>query len=321
MKTQSSNPGRLALPLRIAQLALLAPLAAACLPKDTRPPPSSVLFTASPSEAAAKPELPTPTEDGWEVSFERVLITIGRASVDGDSCNSYSEARYTRVLSLLGAPPQEKISESFALGHCDFGFAVINAESDSLLGSTATQADLDFLRVAGEDKYAGPSGVSFYVEGSASKGLVRETFAWKFRGRMRLQDCTEMVDGRAVQGLDLVQDGEVSVDVTLAPERIFADGMDPAKSKLRFDAIAAADTEAGNADGEVTLDELGLVPFEMLSGVAEGAYEPPPADTALVFTTLEDFVYMGVAPTVARYRGTGKCQSQLRPARGGGGPG
>jgi hypothetical protein len=97
--------------------------------------------------------------------------------------------------------------------------------------------------------------------------------------------------------------------------------MDPDKSKLRFDAIAAADTEAGNADGEVALDELGLVPFETLADVAEGAYEPPPADTALVLTTLEDFVYIGVAPTVARYRGTGKCQSQLRPARGGGGPG
>jgi len=294
---------------------------AGCLPKDTRPPPSSVLLTASPSAAAAMPKTPVQTEDGWEISFERALITIGRASVDGDSCNSYSEARYSRVLSLLGAPAKEKISESFALGHCDFGFAIINAESDSLLGSTATDADLAFLRTAGEDKYAGPSGVSFYLEGAATKGLFRETFAWKFRGRMRLEQCSEMVDGKSVQGLDLAQSGAVSVDVTLAPERLFADGLDPETSKLRFDAIAAADTEAGDADGEVTLDELGLVPYGTLAGVAEGAYGPPPADSALLFMTLEDFVYLGVAPTVARYRGNGKCQAQLRPARGRDGPG
>jgi hypothetical protein len=298
---------------------LLAPLSAGCLPKDTRPPPSRVLFTASPSAAVAQPETPTQTEDGWQVSFKRVLITIGRASIDGDACNSYSEARYTRVLSLLGAPAQEKISESFALGHCDFGFAVINAENDSLLGSTATAEDLSFLRTLGEDKYAGPSGISFYVEGEAAQGDSRKTFAWKFRGRMRLQQCAEMVDGKSVQGLDLAQDGAVSVDVTLAPERIFADGVDPDKSKLRFAAIAAADTEAGNADGEVTLDELGLVPFDALT--SEDAYAPASADSGLTFTTLEDFVYLGVAPTVARYRGTGKCQAQLRPARGGGGPG
>lgn len=304
---------------RLAQLLLLAPLAAACLPKDTRPPPSSVLFTASPSAAVAEPETPTLTDDGWAISFKRVLITIGRASVDGDSCNSYSEARYTRVLSLLGAPAREKISESFALGHCDFGFAVINAESDSLLGSTATADDVSFLRTAGEDKYAGPSGISFYVEGDATKGDARETFAWKFRGRMREEQCSEMVDGKSVQGLDLVQDGEVSIDVTIAPERIFADGVDPDQSKLRFDAIAAADTEAGDADGEVTLDELGLVPFDAVT--SDDAYAPAPADTGLMFTTLEDFVYLGVAPTVARYRGTGKCKAQLRPARGGGGPG
>lgn len=308
---------RIALPWRLLPLALLAPLAS-CLPKDTRPPPSSVLFTASPSAAAAMPKTPVQTEDGWEISFERALITIGRASVDGDSCNSYSEARYTRVLSLLGAPAREKISESFALGHCDFGFAIVNAESDSLLGSTATDADLAFLRTPGEDKYAGPSGISFYVEGTASKGTRRETFAWKFRGRMRLEECSEMVDGKPVQGLDLVQDGAVSVDVTIAPERIFADGVDPDMSKLRFDAIAAADIEAGDADGEVTLDELGLVAYDTLSSVADGAYAQPTADAALPFMTLEDFVYTGVAPTVVRYRGNGKCQPQLRPARGGG---
>lgn len=302
-------------PLAPLALLLLAALSPACLPKDTRPPPSSVLFTASPSDALASQSTQTATEDGWQISFRRALITLGRASLDGDGCNAYSEARYSRVLSLIGAPAEEKISESFALGHCDFGFSVINAESDSLLGSGATADDVSFLRTLGNDKYAGSSGISFYVEGEATRGDQHETFAWKFRGRMRSSECAQTLDGVPVRGLDLAQDGATSVDVRVAPELLFSDNLDAGKAKLRFDAIAAADTLTGDNDGEVTLDELGQVPFADVTSADSYA---PGEPGGLTFTTLEDFVYLGVAPTVVRYRGSGKCQQQLRPGRGGG---
>jgi hypothetical protein len=294
---------------RFAMNAALALSAAGCLPKDTRPPPSRVLFTASPSASLASASTVTTTEDGWGLSFTRVLATIGRASLEGEGCNTYSEARYTRVLSLLGAPAREKISESFGLGQCDFGFAVINAESDSLLGSTATADDVAWLRTLGTDKYAGSSGVSFYVEGRAVRGEVSKNFAWKFRGRVRFDECAELVDGASVRGLKLEEDGDVDVDVTLAPEALFGDNLDPTLAKLRFDAIAAADTDAGDNDGEVTLDELGLVPLANLG--RDEAYTPK-AEVAMMYMTLEDFVYLGVAPAVARYQGTGKCSTRPR---------
>jgi hypothetical protein len=288
--------------------------AASCLPKDTRPPPSRVLFTASPSASLASTRTTTITEDGWGLSFTRVLATVGRASLDGDSCSSYSEARYTRVLSLIGAPARDKISESFGLGQCDFGFAVINAESDSLLGSTATADDVALLRTLGTDKYAGSSGVSFYVEGRAVRGELTKTFAWKFRGRVRFDECAELVDGASVRGLKLQEDGDVNVDVTLAPEALFGDNLDPTLAKLRFDAVAAADTDAGDDDGEVTLDELGLVPLASLSD--GDAYTPTP-EMAMMYMTLEDFVYLGVSPAVARYQATGKCSTRPRGQGGG----
>lgn len=299
--------------MRLGLGAMLA-LAGACLPKDTRPPPARVLFTASPSASLASQRTVTTTEDGWELSFARVLVTIGRVSLEGDSCNEYSDARYTRVLSLVGAPAHDKISESFALGQCDFGFAVINAESDSLLGSTATADDVSFLRTLETDKYAGASGISFYVEGEAVRGELRKTFAWKFRGRVRFDECAELVDGEPVRGLTLAEDGDVNVDVTLAPEAVFGDNLDPTLAKLRFDAIAAADTDAGDNDGEVTLDELGLVSLATLS---DGDAYSPSAEMAMMFMTLEDFVYLGVSPGVARYRGTGKCTTSPRGQGGG----
>jgi hypothetical protein len=284
-----------------------------CLPKDTRPPPAHLMFTASPSESIASPDTVTQTEDGWELSFSRVLVTVGRVSLDGDRCNDYSDARYSRVLSLIGAPANEKISESFGLGHCDFAFSLLNAESDSLLGSLTTADDVAFLRTPGEDKYAGPSGVSLYVEGKAVRGEERKDFAWKFRARVRFGECADVVDGMELPGLELAENGAVNVDVVLAPEAVFGDNVDPSLAKLRFDAIADADTVAGNGDGEVTLDELSLVPFVGLQD--SEAYAA--GDAGVLFMTLEDFVYLGAAPGVARYRGTGKCKPQLRPVRGG----
>jgi hypothetical protein len=294
-------------------VAFAAVALAGCLPKDTRPPPARVLLSASPGDALANASTTTPTEDGWQLSFQRVLIALGRASLDGDRCSTYSEARYTRVLSLVAAPPTEKISESFALGHCDFGVGVTSPDGESLLGPTATADDLALLRTLGSDKYAGSSGISFYVQGRATRADELVTFAWKFRGRIRLEQCADVIDGKPVPGLDLAEDDDVNVDVTIEPELLFSDTLDPTTAELRFDAIAAADRDAGDANGEVTLDELGLVPISSLQNDA-GAYSP--GDSGLTFTTLEDFVYAGAAPNVPRYRGTGKCQAQLRPPRG-----
>ena len=294
----------------LALLGLVLP--AACLPKDTRPPPASVLMTATASPATESGLDSTQTADGWNIAFDRVVLALGRASLDGDKCSVYSEARYTRVLSLLGAPAGQKISESFALGQCDFGFGISNAESDSLLGAGASADDLSFLRAAGSDRYAGPSGVSLFVEGHAQKDGQAKTFAWPFRQRARYRECKQVVDGVEVRGLKLGQDEEVTVDIVLHPEALFADNLDDATAQFRFDALAEADTTLGNHDGAITLDELGGVPFALLQQT--GTYGV--GDTDSVFMTLEDFVYLGLAPKIARYRDDGTCTLRAGEMRG-----
>ena len=298
---------------RVAAALALALSAGACLPKDTRPPPARVLLTGSPSQATRDGIVSEMSADGWTISFQRVLVVLGGASLDGDSCSVYSEARYHRVLSLVGAPDQQKLSESFALGQCDFGFGIRNPDSDALLGVGATPADLALMRTAGADRYVGPSGVSIFVQGGATKGELAKTFAWSFRQRLRYRECQSLVDGQKLRGLSLRQNDDVTVEVVLHAEDLFRDSPDPALGVLRFDAIAAADTLPGNQDGDVSLDELSLVPLETLQ--QGGAYTPVDADAPML-QNLEDYVYGVAAPGIAHFRETGLCtvsQGQMRP--------
>jgi hypothetical protein len=294
--------------------ALLLTLSFGCLPKDTRPPPSRVRFTASPSADTQAGRLATETADGWAITFERVLISIGRASLDGDRCSVYSDADYGRVLSLIGGPDRQKISEGYALGTCDFGFGIGNASADSLLGVGTTSDDFDFLRTAGSDRYGGPSGISLFVAGRAKKAAQGLSFAWAFRGRARYRECENTVDGVVERGLSLEQDGDVTVDVTLHAEALFAEDLAARDSALRFDPIASADA-LGDGDGDVSLEELSLVPLsDLRSGTAYAQNDANP--TPVPLSSLEDFIYVGAAPNVARYQETGKCNLRLPDAPG-----
>jgi len=298
-----------------AVLALALLVTTACLPKDTRPPPSRVLFTASASPDTKAGALSSPTADGWEISFERVLVSLGRVSIDGPDCSVYSEPRYGRVLDLLGAPDAQKISESYALGSCDFGFAIGNASSDSLLGEGATAEDLAFLRTAGSDRYQANRGISLFVSGHAQKGDDTLSFAWAFRGRARYRECQTTSNGVPQGALALVEDGDITAHVTLHAEALFAEDPSDPDSVLRFDAIASADA-LGDGDGDVTLDELALVPLsELQIAMANSASD---GETVGVWRTLEDFIYLSTAPSIARYEETGKCDVGLGDMRGGG---
>jgi hypothetical protein len=285
--------------------------ASGCLPKDTRPPPARVLVTVTPSAATKAGALPVATADGWSITFDRVLISIGRVSLDGDSCSIYSEANYQRVVSLIGAPDAQKVSECYALGSCDFGFGVSNADTDALLGVGTTAADFAFLRTAGTDHYGGPSGISMFISGKAQKDDQTLTFAWAFRGRARYRECQNSVDGQIKRGFLLSQSQEVKTDITIHAEALFTESLTDPQAALRFDAIASADA-LGNHDGEVTLDELSQVGLTDLQ--QDMTYTETDAGTGM-WMNLEDYVYLGAAATVARFEDTGTCTVMLGQRR------
>lgn len=278
-----------------------------CLPKDTRPPPSSVLVNVTPADSTTNGISAASTADGWEIAFDTFLVAVGEISLDGSSCSSYSEARYLRLFDAL-VPGTQKLSESFALGQCDFGFRVANAADDSLLASGARPQDLIFMRTPGTDSYAGLSGVSIYVQGHAQNQDAIKTFSWDFRQEVQSNECSNATDVGTVRGLSLVQNGAVTVDLEIHGETLFEDSLQAASSALRFAPFADADTVSGNDDGEISLDELATVQLTSIN--VDGHYSTPTGGPD-VGKTLRDYVYLGAFPRIVRFANAGTCTIKL----------
>ena len=296
----------------------------ACLPTDTRPPPATVNVTVSGSNLVKNGIPGSAMEDGWSVSFERFLASVGNASLGGDACVPYSEADYRRIFDLRTVEPQ-KLSVLYALATCDFRFRVNNADTDSILGAGVTEEDKTLMRTPGSDPYSGtqPTGVSIYVKGSATKGSITKKFAWSFRPRrLEFRDC-RAAPGLPPMRLSLTSSESVTLDVQLHGEVLFQDRLDTAKAKLRFAPFAAADDKYGNGDGEITLEELGKVslddagitPDDLTQNDA-GVMSDGDAGIA-AFKTFEDFVYLGLFPQLARLGPNGTCNSSVGRPRGG----
>jgi hypothetical protein len=273
-----------------------------CLPKDTRPPPASVLVNVTPGDATVVGIAAASTADGWDISFDTFLISVGEISLDGSSCSSYSEARYLRIFNAL-VPGTQKLSQSFAFGQCDFGYRVSNPADDSLLGRGVVAQDLVFMRTPGTDSYAGLSGVSLYVQGHAQSQGTIKTFSWAFRQQIKYSECAVETDTGKVRGLALAQSGAATVNLVIHGEALFEDSLQ-APSALRFAPLADADTASGNDDGDISLDELALVPLVDIS--VAGNYGMPSAGPA-AGRTLRDYVYLGAFPHIVRYADTGTC--------------
>jgi hypothetical protein len=319
-------------------------MSAGCLPTDTRPPPASVLVQASADEAI---RTGVTTADGWSVKFDRFLITLGRASLDGDACNPYSDARYERILDMQQPSPQ-KISLLYGLGQCDFSFSVVHPVWDSVVGPGVAADEALMMQTAGSDKYTAPTGqlagVNTYVTGTAERSGVRKTFAWSFRLDFEYQGCSSGSDA-GPQGLTLHGNEATTVDLLVRGETLFQTDVDATSGKLQFEPFAAADSIVGNDDGQITLDELNSIPITVSGGprgavdagamVPDAGLSPQALDAGLAAldgslgdyssgdggvlspSTLEDFVYLELFPSIVRYQDTGQCATVVvRTGRG-----
>lgn len=276
--------------------------AAACLPKDTRPEPGSLTVTvtsALPNEQAV-----WTSSDGWVIAYQRLLVSARRASLDGDGCNEYSDARYGRLYDAVRAG-SNKLSQLYSLGHCDFGFRVENPRSDDLLGPGVTKDDQVFMRTPGSDDWSTNRGVSVHVEGTATKAAVTKHFVWTFRRGIQYDSCKLVASGATESGVTLAGGDDRRLDITIHGESLFMDDLDPEKASLRFDVFALADDQYGNADGEITLDELALVPLGS-APVEPGDAGPANTDSGR-WESLADYVYLGLVRRIARFRDSGQC--------------
>jgi hypothetical protein len=301
--------------LKRSWLAFALP-ALACLPADTRPAPARAIVSVHPSDSLSSGISGAATADGWAIEYRRFLLGLGRVSIGGDGCTEYSDAEYSRIFDML-LPETQKVSEQYGLGSCEFGFGVVPPADDSLLGRGVTESDAELMRTPSTDPAVPRRGISVYVEGQATLASVTVRFAWEFRRRVVYRDCFATLDGERVSGLQLASGEEQQVGILISGDALFQDDPDPELAQLRFAAFADADLVSGNADGEVSLQELRQV---KLADLPEGAgyalritadiSEVP--EFAGAEPTLEDYLYTSALPALARFRDNGSCDVRVR---------
>lgn len=329
----------------------------ACVPADTRPVPATLNLAVAASPGTADGLV---TADGWALSFDRVLLGIGRSSISS-SCARYSEASYDRLLEVSRRGPQ-KLSVIFGIGHCDVRFRVGAPSSEALLGEGTSDADAVRMRTRAKDRWVNRGGVALEVLGSARRGGVTKEFDLVFRTQLRLSQCSLSADaGGLVIGADAGEEGDpdaasildsgadaeppppegvgevlesegfVAREIRVEAETLFQADDSP---ELRFDPYAEADVDG---DGRLTLEELVTVPvsrirdsgpFEAGLQVGADAADRGPSRVVLV-ETLGDYVVIVLLPRLLRYGPIGRCATNLNldlgrdgggGGRGGGGP-
>ena len=303
--------------LRMASLAGALGLAlAACLPGDTRPQPAVVHLTVEPSPAIAAG---VTTTDGWQISFERLLVSLGGAGLsargvggrgaDDTLCNSYAGAGYERLFDFT-VGGQQKLSDIYGLGTCGVRLRLRSPGSDSLLGEGVTADDLAFMRVEGTDAIITSGRRTVYLRGRATRGAVTKRFEWTFRVGVSLHGCAGAGDVGFASDVVLTSNEVLPLPLIVHGEELFHASLAD-DSPLRFDPIAEADADG---DQNITLDELadvaGPVP-ESDGGIASSDGGTP---------TLEAFLYEGLVPRMVRIGDSAACvgdtQQMMMPAGG-----
>lgn len=293
--------------LSIARGAAAALLLVGCLPGDTRPPPALIHFAVEPSAAVTEG---VTTADGWHITFEKLLVGLGGAGVDGreDLCNTYQNGGYERLFDFT-VPGKQKLSDVYGLGACDLRFRLRTPGSDALLGQGVTAQDLAFMRVEDGDAVIPTGQKSVYVHGRATREAVTKTFEWSFRMAFRLHDCPSSGaagDMDLATKVDLHGGDVLSLSLKVHGEELFRERPRD-ESPLRFDAFAGADADGDQA---ITLDELLLAPGpepEADAGLSAGDGGPP---------SIGDVLYLVHLPRMVRLGDSGAClfdEPMMRP--------
>jgi hypothetical protein len=339
----SANRSRRALP---PAAMLLAPMLAgialgsafvlhACLPADDRPIPGTLSMSVTPSPATLGGFT---TSDGYAIKFERVLVGIGGTSLS-DTCTSYSEANYDRVLDLRSANPQ-KLSVLFGIGACDLRYRIGPPSADAILGARAQESDKSRMRTPGKDAYTERSGIALEVSGAAQKDGVAFQFAFAFRQRVRFDRCRAEVgdagganpqpDAASANANSITLRGDEAqvINIRMEAEALFRDDAISTTPNFRFAPFAAADA---NRDGIITLEELRAVPVAMLTDA--GPFEtqlssPDDAGTQrpsakYKIESVADYMYVILMPLIPRFRDDQRCRTSVQgviDAGGGRGP-
>ncbi|MCY1040946.1 hypothetical protein OV208_06400 [Corallococcus sp. bb12-1] len=233
-------------------------------------------------------------EDGWTVRYTKFLVKLGELKVANEEGEVAAEQTPAKVYDVHRPGPVSVAAfNDLASEEWDAVSYAIAPSTDATAGNADAE---DVTRMNTE-------GWSVYVEGTATKGAASKRFRWGFPTNTLYERCENEDIG---SGVTVPKGSTETVQLTMHGDHLFFDDLQSPDAKMRFDAIAAADS-AGvvGPDGEVTLDELGLVDLTTLPSNQYGT------GGAGSVRTLRDFV-TALVRTVGHYRGEGECSPRVR---------
>ncbi len=178
--------------------------------------------------------------DGWSITFERFLITIGEVSLQkGHGAAAFADST-SRVFDLTKKDPsatakgQRVLNRPVPAGDYDhFDYRIARATAASQAGSPLPDGALSAMAAAGD---------AVWVKGQATKDGKTVSFDWHF-GEGVSHSCHAAI----------AAEGRVAKQITIHGDHLFYDDLVAAEPDMAFGLIATSDA---NGDGQVTREEL-----------------------------------------------------------------
>lgn len=218
--------------------------------------------------------------DGWAVSFDVFLISVGQISVVAghDTPPGLSTSQF-RIFDLT--QPSDGLGYDVIAGEVPggtydhVGFQV--ARDPRAISGNVGRGPVD-LMIQG--------GYSLYLQGAATKDGVTKSFTWSFSNTTFYDHCDVVVD---------VDGSDHTVEITIHGDHLFHDDLVAEEPNVAFQLIADADV---NQDGAVSPAEL-----EAMSIVGQERYQTGSLD----IDNLWDFIQYQTG-TLAHVQGEGRCE-------------
>lgn len=237
------------------------------------------------------PAAATPEEegfvDGHSVTYSKFLVALSDFEFVGLGGAPKEEVAPQKIFDLhqKGPTPVLQLADLEAVRYDQVALQVKPAK-----GATAGNASAeDVARM-------NTAGYSVYAAGRIRTGTTSVAFTWGFTTHTRYHECE---DAEGARGIVVPNGGTAQVQFTIHGDHLFYDDLQSPDTKLRAQAIVAADRDH---DGEVTLAELEGVD---LTTLPTGQYGTGGDGTV---EDLSQFV-AALSRTVVHFQGEGECKA------------
>lgn len=181
--------------------------------------------------------------DGWAISFDKVLLSVGDVSAaveENDPALTSPEYRIWDIALPSGGVGHEVAAAAVDGGPYDHVAFRVAPSADAVAGN-ATAEDVELMRDGGH---------GLYVAGRAERDGDSLAFAWGFSGATSYREC---------EGTALVDGGEHTTTLTIHMDHLFYDDLFSPEPLVAFDLVAQADADG---DAVVTQAELAAVSLD-----------------------------------------------------------